>query len=158
MDDDLETGFYICGGVGGGAAVAAGGVAIAGVGGTVITTEMIVGAGIFVGKEVADELVDQGVSAATGGVVPGLPTSATDLVQGIGSGGIKKIIKRRPNPGADGGDSVHIIEKINDQTISVTHRVEVNGQVVHQHQTHIGTNGTQRQFPDEWIEYPNIDQ
>lgn len=125
MDDDLETGFYICGGVGGGAAVAAGGVAVAGVGGTVITTEMIVGAGIVVGKEVADELVDQGVSAATGGVVPGLPTSATDLVQGIASGGIKKIIKRRPNPGADGGDSVHIIEKINDQTISVTHRVEV---------------------------------
>ncbi|MBM3965743.1 MAG: hypothetical protein FJ308_11860 [Planctomycetes bacterium] len=99
MDDDLEVGFYIAGGVGAGAAVAAGGVVVAGVGGTVITGEMITGAGIIIAKEVGDELVDRGVSAATGGVIPGLPTSASDIVEGIAKGGVKKIIKRRAPKG-----------------------------------------------------------
>ncbi len=57
----------------------------------------------------------------------------------------------RPTRGSDGGISTQIIERTPDGTaISRAHRVEVDGEVVHQHQTHIGANGGQRQFPDEW--------
>jgi len=34
--------------------------------------------------------------------------------------------------------------------ISRTHRVEKDGEIVHQHQNHIGKNKGVRQFPDEW--------
>lgn len=61
----------------------------------------------------------------------------------------------RPTLGADGATSSHIIERDDKgNTISVTHQVNKDGEVVHQHQTHIGTEGGRRQFPDEWVEYP----
>ena len=56
----------------------------------------------------------------------------------------------RASPGRDGGQSVHLLEKINGKTNSVTHRVEVNGLVVHQHTTHVGKHGGRRSFPDAW--------
>jgi hypothetical protein len=67
----------------------------------------------------------------------------------------KQSISRR-TPGADGGSSEHIIERMNGDTISVTHRVTKDGQMIHQHQRHIGKHGTERSFPDAWIEYPTI--
>ena len=32
-----------------------------------------------------------------------------------------------------------------------------NGKVIHQHQKHIGKYGTERRFPDDWVEFLNID-
>jgi len=62
----------------------------------------------------------------------------------------------RKAPGADGATSRHILEKLDGKTNSVTHQVTKDGKVIHQHQTHIGTYGGQRQFPDEWVEFPKI--
>ncbi|MEW6744301.1 MAG: hypothetical protein AB1486_16225, partial [Planctomycetota bacterium] len=67
----------------------------------------------------------------------------------------KEVIERKA-PGADGATSRHIIEKLDGKTNSVTHQVTKDGKVIHQHQTHIGKHGTQRQFPDEWVEYPKV--
>jgi hypothetical protein len=67
----------------------------------------------------------------------------------------KEIIERKI-PGADASQSKHIIERLGDETISVTHRVERAGELIHQHQRHIGRYGSERFFPDAWIEYPMI--
>ena len=69
---------------------------------------------------------------------------------------IFKEFTRRAQPGKDGGIS-NIIKEMYDGTVnSVTHQVTKDGKIVHQHQTHIGKYGKQRQFPNEWIEYPEI--
>ena len=67
---------------------------------------------------------------------------------------VKEIIER-PSLGRDGAKSRHIIEKLDDETISVTHQVEHNGEIIHQHQRHIGKYGSERQFPNEWVEHPD---
>ncbi len=66
------------------------------------------------------------------------------------TGKTTKEIKERKTPGRDGGKSEHIIEKEDGQTISKTHRVTKDGEIVHQHQDHVGKSGTIRRFPDEW--------
>jgi hypothetical protein len=73
-----------------------------------------------------------------------------------GGGAITRIIRVRPSPGADNAISRHIIEKQGGETISVTHQVTRDGEVIHQHQTHIGKGGGQRQFPNEWVEFPDV--
>ncbi len=73
-----------------------------------------------------------------------------------GSERITKEIIERGTPGRDGGQSRHIIEKLDNETISVTQQVERSGKIIHQHQKHIGRYGTERFFPDQWIEYPQI--
>ena len=78
------------------------------------------------------------------------------IVSRKGTPKVTKEIKVRPNPGRDGAISTHIIERIDDQANSVTHQVTKDGKVLHQHQTHIGKYGTERRFPDEWIEYSTI--
>ena len=65
-------------------------------------------------------------------------------------------VKTRSTPGTDNATSHHLIEKVDDQTISVTHQVIKDGTVIHQHQTHIGNYGAHRRFPDEWVEYRTI--
>jgi hypothetical protein len=93
---------------------------------------------------------------------PTIQPSGRDIVVGFGSSaaedadGVTQIVKTRPEPGADGGISNHIIEQQNGQTTSVTHQVEVDGQVVHQHQTYIGKYGGQRELPPEWSQFPDI--
>ena len=58
--------------------------------------------------------------------------------------------KKRKSKGGDGADSEHDIEKMNDKTISKTHRVTKDGKIIHQHQDHIGKFGGKRRFPDVW--------
>jgi hypothetical protein len=72
------------------------------------------------------------------------------------AGELTKTVKRRLTPGRDGAISEHVIERLDDETLSVTHRVTREGELLHQHQTHIGRYGSERRFPDEWIEYPTI--
>ena len=67
----------------------------------------------------------------------------------------KEVVERQA-PGRDGASSQHIIEKLDGKTNSVTHQVTKDGQTIHQHQTHIGKYGTERQFPDKWIEHPKV--
>ena len=62
----------------------------------------------------------------------------------------------RAGSGADGATSRHLIETVKGETRSVTHQVERNGEIIHQHQTHIGKYGGRRQFPDKWVQYPEI--
>ena len=59
----------------------------------------------------------------------------------------------RSSKGADGALSRHIIERLDNKVISKTHQVINNGKIIHQHQHHIGTYGTIRQFPESWINY-----
>lgn len=79
---------------------------------------------------------------------------AADAAKGGGKW-TKEVIERKA-PGADGGSSRHIIENLDGKTNSVTHQVTKDGKVIHQHQTHIGRHGTQRQFPDEWVNHPKV--
>lgn len=99
-------------------------------------------------------------AAAADPALPGISGSSRDTfrhcVATEDEGAVTQIIKTRPEPGADGGISNHIIEQQNGETTSVTHQVEVDGQVVHQHQTYIGKYGGQRQFPPEWSQFPDI--
>jgi hypothetical protein len=90
------------------------------------------------------------------GVGVGSALTADESVD-IASGGkwTKDVIERRA-PGADAATSRHVVEKIDGRTNSVTHQVTKDGEVIHQHQTHIGKSGTERQFPDAWVEYPNV--
>jgi RHS repeat-associated protein len=67
-----------------------------------------------------------------------------------------KEIVTRPTPGRDGATSRHIIERAGDETISVTHQVERDGEIIHQHQRYIGKYKGIREFPNEWSEYPDI--
>ena len=68
----------------------------------------------------------------------------------------EEIIERKAR-GADGATSRIIREKVDGKTNSVTHQVtNEGGDVIHQHQTHEGSYGGKRQFPDEWIKYPKI--
>ncbi len=64
--------------------------------------------------------------------------------------------KTREKPGADDGISEYGKERVGEETISTAHRVTVEGDVVHQHQTYIGKYGGERQFPDEWVQYPDV--
>jgi RHS repeat-associated protein len=58
---------------------------------------------------------------------------------------------KRKSFGGDGAESAHEIERDeNGNIISTKHIVTKNGKVVHQHQNHIGKNGGNRRFPDEW--------
>lgn len=74
--------------------------------------------------------------------------------------------KVRQSKGGDGASSKHIIEKdANGNTVSKTHQVKsTDGKTIHQHQDHISTQKNPetgkpntRQFPDEWVKYPKID-
>jgi hypothetical protein len=78
------------------------------------------------------------------------------LLAARGGGKVTKEVLERATPGRDGGTSRIIREKLDGDTISVTHQVDLDGKIIHQHQTHVGTYGTERQFPDAWVEYPTI--
>jgi RHS repeat-associated protein len=61
--------------------------------------------------------------------------------------------RQRQRFGRDGGISRIGKEMDGEDTISVMHRVTVDGKTVHQHQTHVGKYGGERQFPNEWVQY-----
>ena len=129
-------------------------------------------------------LLDVGASALLGAaylISPGSggANNSNDTIQGVAAshqnspepeaaaggagarqgGGTTETTITRPTPGRDGGVSSHIVEKdASGKTISVTHQVHVNGQLVHQHQTHVGEYGTRRQFPDSWVKHPEVNQ
>lgn len=65
-------------------------------------------------------------------------------------------VRVRGDLGADGASSAAIREvDASGQTVSHTHRVvSPEGNILHQHQTHVGRHGTERQFPDEWVQFP----
>ena len=83
-------------------------------------------------------------------------TALSPFSGGEADSGISQIVKTRRAPGSDGGVSRHIIEQENGETVSVTHQVSLDGDIIHQHQTYVGKYGGQRQFPDEWSQYPDI--
>jgi RHS repeat-associated protein len=78
------------------------------------------------------------------------PVKAAKNLKKLGSKS-DDVVKKRKTKGRDGGESEHILEKdANGNTISKTHRVTKDGEVIHQHQSHIGKDGSVRNFPDEW--------
>jgi RHS repeat-associated protein len=108
-----------------------------------------------------------GVNYGSGQYTAGIVTGAlVDLVGGAVASGrvapegpqVKTEVVERAAPGRDGGKSTHVLEKVGGKTNSVTHRVEVNGKLVHQHQTHVGKYGAERRFPDEWTGTKTIDK
>jgi RHS repeat-associated protein len=115
-----------------------------------------------------DAAVDAALGAVGGGIVSKLDKlndlrkaagAADDVVDATRGG--KRVVEdvvERAAPGRDGGQSRHINEKVNAKTNSVTHQVERNGEIIHQHTTHVGKHGTQRRFPDEWTGKKTIDK
>jgi RHS repeat-associated protein len=73
------------------------------------------------------------------------------------AGGGSTVTKTRQTPGRDGATSGITLEKdAAGSTVSRTHTVTKDGQVIHQHQEHIGKYGGERRFPDEWTGTPTI--
>jgi len=70
--------------------------------------------------------------------------------------GLSYELINRVAKGADGGLSRHVIERLDGDVISKTHQVFKDGEKIHQHQNHIGTYGTIRTFPEEWLLFPTI--
>ena len=68
---------------------------------------------------------------------------------------VEEIITRAAR-GRDGATSRIVKEIVGGRTNSITHQVERAGEVIHQHQTHIGKYGGERKFPDQWVQYPRI--
>ena len=73
------------------------------------------------------------------------------LKERFAKGGEKftKEVVKRGKLGRDGGQSQHVIEKVNGQTTSTTHQVFKDGKTIHQHQDHVGKFGTKRRFSDD---------
>ncbi len=88
--------------------------------------------------------------ALLGAIEPGGGYGALDDV------GREVVYRTRKALGSDGAISRHIIEKVDGEVVSITHQVERGGEIVHQHQRHIGRYGSEREFPVEWIQYPDI--
>ena len=80
---------------------------------------------------------------------------ASDSLLAAKGGGT--VTKTRATPGRDGGTSSITLEKdVVGRTVSRTHTVTKDGQVIHQHQEHIGRYGSERRFPDGWTGTPTI--
>lgn len=110
---------------------------------------------------IGDENVDACSSAYQDGGYAGLATTffvpgEDDIEAADESANLAREITTRGSLGADAATSQIVRETLDGETISVTHRVELDGELIHQHQTHIGSAGSERLFPDEWIENPTI--
>lgn len=83
--------------------------------------------------------------------------SKTERALAKKAGNAFDVIVRR-TLGRDGSSAAHLIEKnAAGRSISVTHRVvNQQGGIIHQHQRHIGASGAERQFPNEWVQFPGI--
>ncbi|BCV26828.1 MAG: hypothetical protein Sw1PiTSA_07030 [Shewanella algae] len=75
-------------------------------------------------------------------------TKKNVLVHNCGDSVTTSVVQRK-SAGGDGGQSQHIIEKVDGQTTSTTHKVTVDGKTVHQHQEHVGKHGSVKRFSDE---------
>ena len=122
------------------------------------------GGAIRSGQGVGGALVDVGFSVvgvispvpgvgqiAKAGVIAGKGAKLADKASDTTTGGdtfTKQVIKRN-EPGRDGGQSQHVVEKVNGETNSTTHQVFKDGKTIHQHQDHVGKHGTVRRFSDE---------
>ncbi|GAE86540.1 hypothetical protein JCM10512_5059 [Bacteroides reticulotermitis JCM 10512] len=89
----------------------------------------------------------------------------TEAVAGTGGTVVTaETTKTIQSPGKDGATSKHIIEtESKGNTVSKTHKVtDQKGNTIHQHQDFVpqnllkGEKANTRQFPDEWVKYPNI--
>jgi hypothetical protein len=80
---------------------------------------------------------------------------ASDSLLAARGGGT--VTKTRQTLGRDGASSSITLEKdAAGRTVSRTHTVSKDGQVLHQHQEHIGKYGGERRFRDEWTGTPTI--
>jgi len=91
---------------------------------------------------------------AESGATNAAPAAAKAESSAVSSGagkaaesGVTRIEKVRTTAGGDGAQSKHVIEKAGDKTISKQHIVTKKGEVIHQHQDHIGASGSVRRFP-----------
>jgi hypothetical protein len=93
-------------------------------------------------------LLSHGMSGSPGLSIEEVPVSRTFDV------------KARSTPGADGATSKILIERApSGEAISRTHQVtSPEGEVIHQHQEHVGKTGNVRSFPEVWREFKTIPQ
>ncbi len=149
---------------GGGAGVGAGtSIVIAGG----VTASTVVGAPEGAAIAAGGAVVITGSEALMAGGAILTANAATNASKGYDYGNSSQTstkVKTRQSKGADGATSKHIIEKdAKGKTVSKTHQVtSPDGKVVHQHQDFVsqtpqkGQKPITRQFPDEWVKYPNI--
>jgi len=98
----------------------------------------------WVREQLGDNNIDACSGAYQGGGIAGLVTGALipgedDAELGDEALNVEKTITTRQSLGADGATSQMIRESLDGETISVTHRVELDNEIIHQHQTHIGS-------------------
>lgn len=112
----------------------------------------------FTGKDRFGNKMSMTQANLKGLAVAPIPIGKIASLVGKGAERLTYQIINRGKLGSDGGVSRHIIEKLDGLTISKTHQVFLEGEIIHQHQSHIGTYGTERFFPEEWLNYRTIDK
>jgi len=131
------------------------------------TMAIMTGGGVMM--QALTKIGQLGAGAAASAAAIG--SAAINRLAALGRGAIAKIMatrcsndvwsyteKARRTLGADGGRSKHIFEKLNGKTNSVIHHVtdKFGNIITHQHQTHVGKYGSHRQFPNSWVNFPQI--
>lgn len=111
----------------------------------------LLNAAIYTGR---GQWANAGISAL--GIIPYIGDAAKTTRLGKKAVGLTYELIHRGAKGADGGISRHVIERLDGTVISRTHQVFKDSKIIHQHQNHIGTYGTVRSFPEEWLMFPTI--
>ena len=103
---------------------------------------------IFLEKMASDNSGGEDPSAPSGKDISDQNTGATEDP----NGGTTTEWRERKEKGADGATGNFGTETDSDgDTVSTTHSVtDEDGNVIHQHQDHVGKHGGKRRFPDEW--------
>ncbi len=125
-----------------------------------VALNFLAGLGAVASGDVADRGPGWKTGAALGEIGLLLGVEAP-VGQGAAAGAgavVTTEVATRPTLGADGATSMHEFEIVGGRTNSVTHKVELDGKVIHQHTEHVGKYGTTRRFPDEWTGKKTIDQ
>lgn len=121
-----------------------------------LSPEMVAGSLILEGAVLLGPLASE-ISPAVGEILA--PKVERQVIRQI-KDQVTKEEKSRTTPGADGGESKITMEKDpkTGDTTSVTHTVTNDGEVIHQHQDHIGKAGSKRTFSDEWTGSKTVGQ
>jgi RHS repeat-associated protein len=102
-----------------------------------------------------DSVGDVAKGGAISGGISGALAGAGGAAAAANNNITNQVITRN-SLGADGASSRHIMERMNGEVISKTHQVQLNGKIIHQHQTFIGKYGTEYVAPEQWVNYPTI--
>ncbi|MCG8458574.1 MAG: RHS repeat-associated core domain-containing protein, partial [Holophagales bacterium] len=126
-----------------------------------LATAYFEGQALYYDPAVSEDVMHEYIGEVAGGLAGcyvgyrGFFSASRRLFEGKKPVRTQEIVERA-EAGRDGGRSRHLVEQLDGETTSVTHQVLRDGELIHQHQTHVGRHGSRRQFPDEWVEFPEV--